>query len=284
MPYPQTHPYNFDMKKYARKHIALPQDHGSWAFIFSPLLIGFFVGGNFTTTSIYLLIAALAVFLIRQPVTVAVKAYAGRRSRRDLPAARFWILVYGLLALLMVAGLALRGMVVILYLALPGIAIFGWHLLLVSKRNERKQAGLEIVASGALALAAPAALWVSQGAYNPQGWLIWALVWLQSAASIVHAYMRLAHRERKELPSRGEQAHIGTRALLYTSFNLVVTFILGMIGWLPRFIFLPYLLQWAETLWWAFHPKINAKPRQVGFRQLAVSSLFTLLFILFWSF
>lgn len=272
------------MKKYAKKYIAIPQDHGSWVFLFSPLIIGFFVGGSFTTPGIYLLIAAIAVFLVRQPVIIAVKAYSGRRPRSDLPAARFWMLVYGFIALLMVVGLVWRGFISILYLAVPGIATFIWHLSLVGKRAERKQAGLEIVASGTLALAAPAALWVSRGGYSAEGWLLWVLVWFQSAASIVHAYMRLAHRAESKLPSRAEQVKIGERALLYTSFNLLVTLIFGILGWLPRLIFLPYLLQWAETLWWTFHPAINAKPTQLGIRQLAVSSLFTLLFIVFWSF
>jgi len=166
-------------EKYLRKQIALPQDHGSWVFILSPLFIGFFAGGSFSTAAVYLILAAMAAFFIRQPVTVAVKAYAGRRPRTDLPAARFWILVYGFIALLMLIGLASRGFVDVLYLAAPGIVIFAWHLYLVSKRSERKQAGLEIVASGALALAAPAALWVGKGSYDPSGWTLWILVWFQ---------------------------------------------------------------------------------------------------------
>jgi hypothetical protein len=72
------------------RHIALPQDHGSWVFLFSPLLIGLFAGGHLSQASLLLIIAALAAFLLRQPVTIAVKVYSGRRSRRDLPAARFW--------------------------------------------------------------------------------------------------------------------------------------------------------------------------------------------------
>ncbi|MBT3321638.1 MAG: YwiC-like family protein [Anaerolineae bacterium] len=270
-------------EKYLRKLIALPQDHGSWVFILMPLFIGFFAGKSFSTATFYLIMAALAAFFIRQPVTVAVKAYAGRRPRTDLPASRFWILIYGSIALVMLIGLTLRGFTNILYLAIPGIAIFAWHLYLVSNRDERKQAGLEIVASGALALAAPAALWVSDGSYNAQGWTLWLLVWFQSAASIIHAYMRLNHRAQAEIPARAEKIQLGKRALMYTSFNLVLSLILGIVGLLPRFIFIPFLLQFGETLWWAFNPNIKAKPTSVGFRQLAISTLFTILFIIFWE-
>ncbi len=275
--------------KYLRKQIYLPQDHGSWVFILMPLFIGFFAGNKISTAAIYLILAAMAAFFIRQPVTAAVKAYAGRRPRTDLPAARFWMLIYGFIALLMLIGLILRGFANVLYLAIPGFAIFGWHLYLVSKRDERRQAGLEIVASGALALAAPAALWVANGKYDAQGWVLWLLVWFQSAASIIHAYMRLSHRDypkghrQAQIPERAEKIQLGKRALMYTSFNFLASLLLGIFGLLPRFIFAPFLLQLGETVWWVFNPAIKAKPTAIGFRQLAISTLFTTLFIIFWS-
>ena len=268
---------------YLRKQVAIPQDHGSWVFIITPLVIGFSLSGQFHTPAIYLLVAALAAFFIRQPVTMAVKAYTGRRPRTDLPSARFWMLVYGFIALLMLVGLGMRGYLDAVYLAIPGIAIFGWHLYLIGRRDERKQAGLEIVASGALALAAPAAYWIGRGAYDPLGWWLWVLIWFQSAASIVHAYMRLEQRNLAQIPERFAQLQIGKRALMYTSFNLLVSILLGIFSILPAFLFLAYLLQWLETLWWVFHPAIKAKPTAVGFRQLSVSTLFTILFIVFWS-
>ena len=270
--------------KYLRKQIAVPQDHGSWVFIITPLVIGFSLSGQFHTPAIYLLVAALAAFFIRQPVTMAVKAYAGRRPRTDLPAARFWMVVYGFVALLMLVGLGMRGYLDVVYLAVPGLGIFGWHLYLVSRRDERKQAGLEIVASGALALAAPAAYWIGRGTYEPLGWVLWLLVWLQSAASIVHAYMRLEHRNQAQIPERSAQLQIGKRALMYTSFNLLVSILLGFFSIIPAFLFVAYLPQWLESLWWTFHPDIKAKPVAIGARQTIVSTLYVVLFLIFWSF
>ncbi len=270
------------------KHIALPQDHGSWVFILSPLLIGLFAGERFVPASINLIVAAMGAFLLRQPVSMAVKAYAGRRSRADLPAARFWMLVYGIIILLALAGLIAEGFIYILYLAIPGIPVFAWHLWLVSKRTERRQAGVEILATGALALAAPAAYWIGHGGYDLPGWALWLLTWLQSAASIVYAYLRL---EQRTWPVKGEQAEgvkrselwrMGKRALQYTSFNLALTLALGWSTLLPRWLFIPYLLQWLETLWGITHPAVGWKPTAIGIRQLIVSSLFTVLFIICW--
>jgi len=265
-----------------RSHIALPQDHGSWVFILSPMLIGLFAGGSFKPASINLIIAAMGAFLIRQPVSIAIKAYAGRRSRADLPTARFWMLVYGMIILLALAGLVYQGFTYVLYLAIPGIPVFAWHLYLVSKRAERKQAGVEILATGALSLAAPAAFWIGQGGYDPLGWALWILTWLQSAASIVYAYLRLEQRGQAEVPERSAHWNMGIRALQYTSFNLMLSIGLGWAAWLPRWIFVPYLLQWLETLWGITHPAIQWKPTAIGMRQLIVSTLFTVLFIVCW--
>lgn len=266
------------------RHIALPQDHGSWVFLFSPLLIGLFAARNFNFASLILVVAALAAFLARQPASIAVKAYSGRRSRRDLPAARFWLAAYGLVGLAALAALVYLGFGYLLYLAVPGLAVFAWHMYLISRRAERRQMGIEVVASGVLALAAPAALWVGRGYPDPQGWILFGLVWLQSAASIVYAYLRLEQRLLPGLPDHSTAMRMARRSLLYTSFNLLLVAGLALGGFLPRWLPLPFALQWAETLWGSLvRPAVGFKPTTIGLRQLAVSTLFTLLFILAWN-
>lgn len=291
--------YNHRVTKpnYFNRQIALPQDHGSWVFILSPLLIGLFAGRAFTYASLALTVAAMAAFLIRQPLAVMVKAYAGRRPRTDLPAARLWFSVYGVIAILALAELFYLGQGFIVLLAIPGIPVFAWHLWLVSRRAERRQAGIEVIATGALSLAAPAALWVGLGQYDPSGWWLWALTWLQSAASIVYAYARLEQRERQDLISGREAAKldpqlrkeefekrwkIGQRAFIYTTFNTLLTIFLSGLKILPDWITFPYMLQLAETYWGIQNPATGWKPTRIGIRQLIVSTSWTILFIIVW--
>jgi len=266
-----------------RKHIALPQDHGSWVFLFSPLFIGMFAGGSFSLATAFLIVTSLAAFLIRQPITIIVKIYSGRRARRDLPAAWFWTGVYSIIAIMGLSGLILQGFTYLLYLAIPGVPVFLWHLWLVSRRAERRQAGIEIVASGVLALAAPAAYWVGIGWPDPVGWLLFLLVWFQSAASIVYAYLRLNQRELTTAPDLRTRIRFGHRALLYTTFNVVSVAAFSIAGWLPILLPLPYILQWLETIWGTLNPAIGVKPTRIGLRQLTVSALFTVLFIITWN-
>jgi len=267
---------------YTRKQIFLPQDHGSWVFIISPLLVGLFAGGSFSFASFSLSVAAIAAFLIRQPITIVVKAYSGRRLKSDLPAARFWIFIFGVVILLSLTVLVRAGFAYLLLLAVPGVPVFAWHLWLVSRREERRRAGMEIAATGVLSLAAPAAYWVGIARYDSTGWWLWILIWLQSAASIVYAYLRLEQRDRAVGLGPVDLWKMGRRAFLYTSFNFILALLLGLLTVLPRFLFLPYLIQWIETLWGVFHPAFKWKPTQIGIRQLIVSTLWTILFIVTW--
>lgn len=72
-----------------RRHVALPAEHGAWVFLLGPLLIGLFAAGPFSTATVYLVIAALCGFLVRQPITLVIKVLGGRRGRDTLPAAWF---------------------------------------------------------------------------------------------------------------------------------------------------------------------------------------------------
>jgi hypothetical protein len=190
--------------------------------------------------------------------------------------------VYGIICLLSLVNLMRLGFSYLLFLAIPGVLVFAWHLWLVSRREERYQIGIDVIASGTLALAAPAALWVGLGGPDPIGWWLWALVWLQSAASIVYAFLRLEQRRLKEQPGANTRLIMARRALLYSGFNLSITLILSITGKLPNLIWLPYSLQLAEVFYGTLRPALGVKPTTIGFRQLGVSTLFTVLFILAW--
>ena len=117
---------------------------------------------------------------------------------------------------------------------------------------------------------------------DASGWWLWLLTWLQSAASIFYAYLRLEQRLLPSVPPRRIQWSMAVRALAFTSFNVLFSFAFGLVGQLPRLIFIPYLLQWIESLWGALHPAIRVKPVRIGLRQLVVSILWTILFIILW--
>jgi YwiC-like protein len=271
------------VKTIFRRQIAIPQDHGSWVFIISPLLVGIFAGGSFRLATAVLVVGAFAAFLLRQPVSMLVKVYSGRRPRSDLLPALLWSAFYSFTGLVALATLILLGDGYVAYLAVPGLPVFAWHLWLVSRRAERRQTVVELVATAVLALAAPGAYWVGVRHYDPSGWWLWLLTWLQSAASIVYAYLRLEQRVLPAVPPRSAQWSMAREAISFTSFNFLFSVALGLAGLLPSLLFVPYLLQWLESLWGTTHPAVKVKPVLIGLRQLIVSSLWTVLFILVWT-
>jgi len=269
-------------ERFRLRRIALPYDHGAYALFLSPLVIGLFAGGRWHIACVYLVVAASAAFLMRQPLTVLGMIAAGRRTAADRPVAWFWLLAYGLVAGSHVTGLVLRGFAHVLHLAVPGALVAGWHLTLVRRRAERRQELLEVLASGVLALSAPAALWVGAERYDPRGWLLWALVWAASATAIVHTYLRLEQRTRPAPASVRERLNEGRRGLVLAGGVLVVVVTLGVVGLVSRWLFLPYALQGADVIRGTLVPAFHRSPRSIGLHMLAVLTLFTAGFVLAW--
>jgi len=264
------------------RHVAVPNEHGSWVFLFSPLLIGLFAGDILHSGSLLLVGAALAAFMLRQPITILVKILSKRRPRSELPAALSWIAIYGLIAFGFLSGLMAMGYTPILFLAVPALPVFAWHLWLVSRRSERRQPVVEVAGSGVLALVAPAAYWVGVGHYDPIGWLLWGLTWMQAGVSIYYAYLRLQQRVWKEVPEPSQCWQAGRRIVFGAAGALILVSLLAgykvVSPWLP----LAFVVQFAEALWGTFHPAVRAKPTHIGIRQLIVSTLFTIVFIAAW--
>jgi len=265
-----------------RRHVALPADHGSWAFFLGPLLIGLFVGGRWHITVIYLTIAAACGFLVRQPIGLMVKVAAGRRGREVLPAAIFWVVLYGAVAALHVTGLVLRGFGYILVLAVPGMLVFGWYLALLYRRAERRQRLMEILATGAIALVAPAGMWAGRGEPDPLGWWLWLLMWLQTATGIVYVYLRLEQRPLIKLPAVATRLRMGAPAMSIALTGVLVALALGLSGVVSRWLWIPYLWQAAEVARGLWLPAMGARPAAIGVRQLIVKIVFVGLFIALW--
>jgi hypothetical protein len=107
-------------------------------------------------------------------------------------------------------------------------------------------------------------------------------MWAQSAASIVYAYLRLEQRGLRAVPALPQRLRLGWPALLFTSTNLVAAGALAVGGWLPALLPLAFAVQWLEALWGTLRPAVGVPPTRIGVRQLLVSVLFTVVFVVAW--
>ena len=142
---------------------------------------------------------------------------------------------------------------------------------------------VEILATGVLALGAPAGLWAGIGTPEPIGWLLWLLLWAQAIASILHVYLRLNQRRLDNRPKRIDQISKARPALAVGAVNVLVVAALGQVGITATWLFLAYLLQFTEIVWATRTPTPTARPTAIGLRQMAVTTLFTIVFVLIWK-
>jgi hypothetical protein len=139
---------------------------------------------------------------------------------------------------------------------------------------------VEIIGAGALALAAPAAYWVSGGGSDPEAWLLWGLTWLQSAASIVHVHLRLEQRRLELMPELASRLRMGRRSLSYNGFNQLASLALALGGWVPTLVPVAFGLTFLDAIEGVFRPAVGTRPRRIGVRQLLISSAFVLMMVL----
>lgn len=260
-----------------KKRYALPTEHGSWIWWIGPLLIGAAAAGTFKPDLIGLTITMFAAFLFRQPASIFVKTFSKRRPASDRLPTLIWGLFYAAVMLTGFLLLLTRGHTILLYLIIPGIPVFIWHLWLISRRAERGQRGIELVGAGVLALAAPAAYWVNGGTQDRLAWILWGLSWLQSAASIVLVYLRLAQRRQETSGELKERLLAGLRTLGYHLFNLALALFFLLEGQIPRLVVVAFALMLLDALDGVLRPAVGVKPTRIGLRQLAMSSLFVAL-------
>lgn len=266
-----------DRSRLFRKHFILPSEHGAWIWLLGPLLVGVAAGSRLGADLIWLTIASLAAFSLRQPAAIAVKALSGRRPRSQLYPGLLWSTAYLLILIAALLALLAAGHRRLLWLAAPGVPVFVWHLWLVSRRSERDQPGIEIVAAGVLALAAPAAYWVSGGDANLVAASLWVLMWLQSAASIVQVHYRLSLR-RSAAALEQERSGSG-RVLAYHAASAGASAVAALLNLAPALAPLAFSVPLIDGVLSVARPDPDAPPRAIGLRQLVVSSLFVLLMV-----
>ncbi len=268
----------FSRTRLLRKHLIFPPEHGAWIWLAGPFVVGAVAGEAWSSDIVLSAAAALAAFFARQPATLLVKILKGRRSRRELGPVLFWLVADGGLAGVLATWLALRGYTQILWVALPALAVLGWTLWLTSRRAERGQTGVQIVAAGVLSLTAPAGYWAAAGSAQGLPWLLWGVMWFQAAASIVLVRLRLTQRSWSQAGSLSFRMAKGWRALLYNGFNGLA----AVVGWAvfqawSGWLVLGFSIMLVDTLDSVLRPPLGSRPSAVGIRQGISSAIFVAL-------
>ena len=169
------------------KSVAMPAQHGGWSFVLEPALVGVLLAPTFG--GLLLGVAAFMIFLLDQPLRVAIKdRRKGKRYARTRLAEQV-AMVYGSVGAIAFVGallLAPNPFWLPLVLAIPlALTQLGLDL-----RNQARAAEAEMAGALALAMLAPAialiAGWSPAAAFG-----LWAALALRDVSAILYVRARL---------------------------------------------------------------------------------------------
>lgn len=265
------------------KVIALPQDHGSWVFLFGPMIFGLLFTEIISIQIVTFCVASTAFFLMRQPISILVKVIAGRRADKDRVIAIFWTVIYGAIGTLGFGYLVFNGhSLVVLLMLVPGVILLAYHLYQIAQHNERKQKTFEMISTGMLSAIAVLILFLGRDKFIISDLLLWLLLWFQAAASIEYAFSALRQRSWSEVPESKVRVQNGMDALVKTGLNLVFAYLLSEKVLVGEYVWVAFLPQFSEVIYSMVKPAINAKPVVIGFRQLGITISFFVLLAFLW--
>lgn len=268
------------IRRFLRKHYAIPPEHGAWVWWIGPLIIGAAAGGSFHADFFWLILAVLAAFLLRQPLTLLVKVLSGLRPVSDRAPALFWSTVHGGSCAIGAAGLVEQGHTRVLLLGLLATPLLLWYSFLVSRKSERHQHGMEYATAAVLALALPAAYWVCGGMSDFEPWVLWGLVTLHSVTTVIHVSKILELRRTKRMQNLRYARRILASTLPFAALCLMAAGVWAWVGFVSWLTIAAFLVPIADIAQSAVLPPVGIKPTQLGLRQLTTSSLFVVLMVI----
>lgn len=255
-----------------RYRMILPTEHGSWSLMLTPFVIGAGVAGKLPSPVWLCLIAVLALFLARQPITLWVRVRRGKGRRANGPAALFWSIILLVIGGLAGIGLLAMGRLQVLWLGLPAVGILIITLAITTWKGPR-QLSTELIGVIGLALAAPAAYVAATGQLDLTAWLTWGVSAAHSVISVLYVRLRIDERHDRAT-YRQAMAVVAAHA-----FSLAAAVGLALGGVLPPLLAIPVGLLLIRALYAAWRkPPLNDVKR-FGFTEMGLALGFAALVI-----
>ncbi len=255
--------------------ILIPREHGAWAMLLMPYLIGTGVSGAWAAPQgLLFLSAAVCCFSARYPLALAIKQH-GTAQR-----AIVWTAIY--CALAASSGLTLLfayGRWYVLPLAVVALSLMALQQALRAARLDRSTAG-ELIAFAGLVLTGPGVYYAISGRLDVIAASIWLLSFLYAGASVF--YVRLRGRQR---PKRAANLNLWQRVQLggglaaYQGCSIILLVLLAVSHQIPTLAplaFAPLTIKVARDILTAA-PQLNL--RRLGLLEVGHSVAFTALLI-----
>jgi YwiC-like protein len=251
-----------------RSALKLPKEHGAWAMLYVPFVLGVAVAGHINWQVLLLLLSATALFISRESLLVYWRA---RARRREAAEAGRTFLLYLALAAAFGSPLILAFK---LFWLIP-LGLVGAALLLVNGRQatrmEERATMSEIIAIGGLTMTAPAAYYVVSGGWELTAFWLWLLSALYMASSVFYIKLRVYRLNPRK---QAEQRQAWRSCAFYHSFLIVALPALIFAGSLGLFAFIAFMPALARTFWGMFAPRTRVNLTRAGILEIVYSLVF----------
>lgn len=234
------------------KGIALPNEHGAWGMLFEPIVAASAIA--FSTSTLWISLAVIAAFLIRQPLKVMLMGMVAGRSTPQAAAASRYLYIYASIFAVAAAGtLAFAPSVSYMPLILAGplAAIPVYYDAIGKSRN------LAPELAGSVAITSSAAMIALAGGWTVAASLaLWAILLVRWVPSIMYVRNRL-------LLEKGKSFQYAVPAVL-AGFAFLLTGILASYELSPRILVVMMGVLFARTLIGLSKYRRRLKAKQIG--------------------
>ena len=258
-----------------RRTLKLPREHGAWAMLYVPFVLGVAVAGRVSLPVLLLLVATTALFISRESLLGWWRARSrGRRTQASEQTGRLLLVYFAIVA----AGGAPLILVYKLYWLLP-LALIGFAVLAANGKQgtdfKDRTIQSEVMAIIGLTMTAAAAYYVAHGAWNQTALWLWALSAAYFASSVFYVKLCVTGLHAKQAADRQRARW---QCAGYHSFLLASLLALALTRSLPLFALVAFAPVLARTGWSLLKPARTLDLKRIGIAEIVYSVIF-LIFI-----
>lgn len=203
----------------------ISKEHGSWAMLIIPLLLGTIIAPTWHWRTLLLLAAAVGFFLTRYPLSILV-----RRRKRDQDKRVYylrWTAIYGGITALSGGWLIFAEN--LWWLALMGVTgalLVAFNLWLIAHKKQMSLVG-ELSGIAGLSLGAPMACYAASGQLDQTAAILWLVNALYFSGTVFYIKLKVRQQPRQPAPDKLSERLIKAKACLtYHTTVLIIIFAL----------------------------------------------------------
>jgi hypothetical protein len=264
----------------AAPFLLFPREHGSWGMLLFPLVSAMILSGRWRWHLVAAAAAALAVFLLREPLLVmARQRYIWQDVRPETAAAWRSLLVFG--ALLAASGAWLLALAPLAWLAALGLVAAALTAVSIYAALHNLQRSPLLQIAGSIGLTASALLpYLAAGRVPDEAlFLLMGAHMIHGAGSVLVVHARLEAARALRTGSAVQGRHVAAASWLV--FHALAAVVVGLAArpWLAVILAVPLAVHAADLARLKEAAFLRTPLRRVGFRELGLSTVFSMLVV-----